>query len=226
MTPDTLAQVVSIATPFGAFDLSVDAAWKGINSLFESTRANLTALAQQLPGDSDVLDHIQQFNSLVLQWADNYTQAEGSAPSPLPLASSPALAGMGIAPVVVIVGIVAAVAALLASLYVINQWIQTKKAGVTVGGQTAAAGAKNQAALLSTYNSLIGQANALAKSNPSAANQLLAQANALIKQLPGVGVPGTVVPSTDWGAWFQKNAVWIALAVGAVFVLPPLIKKI
>lgn len=147
----------TISTPFGLYDLTQQAAWDSINSLFVATQQKLTDLARRLPNDPQVIGWITEFNSKVAQWAGYYSQAFGSTPSPMPTVT---LSGLGIAPLLVGGAVaVAAIGALVYYLYTRNRDIDAKNAATAV---SATALSQAQAAI--------------AAGNPTLASQILAAA--------------------------------------------------
>lgn len=178
--PQNPINQATISTAFGLYDLSQQAAWDSINSLFSSTQQNLTALARQAPNDPTVTTYVTQFNGLVQQWAGYYNQAFGSNPSPMPTIT---LSGLGVAPLVV-VGLAALVATLLYALYVLNQNISAKKAALAT-----------QSGLVTQYQA------AVASGNTAAATQLLAAISAT--NTDGSG-------AASFTAWMSKNWAFVA----------------
>jgi hypothetical protein len=110
-----------ISTAFGVYDLAQESAWHEISGVFADTQQKVQDLASKAPADLEVRQIVSDFNSLVMRYADYYTQAFGDPPSPLPLASWPTMSGLGIAPVVIIGAIAAGVLAVLAGVYLLNQ---------------------------------------------------------------------------------------------------------
>lgn len=193
----------TISTAYGVYDLSQQAAWDAINSLFASTQQKLTALARRLPSDPDVLSHVADFNSKVMQWAGYYQQAFGSAPSPIPTVT---LSGLGIAPVVAGV-LVAGVLLLVAFLYEFNKWIDGRNAQIAATTQQA----QTQASLVAQYQA------AVASGNTGAASQLLSAINS-INSSGGIGSLGPAA-SGAWN-WVQQNWGLVAVALlGTVVIL-------
>lgn len=231
------AQPTTISTMFGDYDLAQEAAWRAISNQFTSTQQLLNTLAAKAPKDPDVVQMVSDFNGLVNQWANYYDQAFGSAPSPIPFASIPTL---GIAPLVVIAGLAVGVAALLGTLYLLNQRIVSKAQAVQAQSglvtaqaqQAASAAAQQQAANLNAQaQGLMSQANALpagaqktaltaqAAALQSQANQLLGQSAAAVTPV----APTTT--STNWNVWLQQNAGLLIAALAAIVIVPPLLKR-
>jgi hypothetical protein len=217
------AQPTTISTAFGIYDLTQEDSWNAISSLFTQVQQLINQVAQQAPNDPDVVDHVQKFNSLVLKWAGYYQQAFGSAPSPLPLASIPgggSLSGtLGFIPIAIAALVAGGIVVLLAALYGIYQWAQTKKAQIAATSQTqqqATTGAQNAA------NQLLQQAQAVQASNPQLATQLRSQAAALIGQTVSATSPQTGALTS----WFTQNWGAIAAVIALLVLSPPLIKKL
>jgi hypothetical protein len=230
----------TVSSAWGIYDLTEEASWNAISNLFTQVQQQLNSIAQLAPKDPDVVTHVQQFNGLVIQWADYYTKAFGSAPSPLPMASIPgggSLSGtLGVIPVVIAVAAIAGVAALLAALYAIYTWGQNKKAQLTASAQaqqTAVTGATSTAnALLQQAGSLLAQANSLPPAQSAQAAAMRAQAATLQQQAANVvgGATAAVTPQqnalTSWFSGSQGTIVQIGgLLIGFAVVLR-MIKKL
>ena len=136
---------------------------------------------------------------------------------------------------------------ILAGLYVIYQYLQTRNAGTAVA-QTQANTQQTQAttqanvsaatqqtitALTNQATGLMAQAAAIQATNPTLAAQYIAQANALMAQasaLAGkvltVNAPGGSSAPINWSLWIQNNWPLLAAAGIAAMVLPGLIKKL
>lgn len=202
------AQPTTISTAFGVFDLLQQSSWDAINSLFISAQQRLNALASKNPKDPDIVSMVQEFNSNVAQWANYYAQAVGNAPANIPLASIPTLSGLGIAPLI-IVGIVAAVAALIAWLY----GFITGKIAQKEAAQAALLTAQNQSSLLTQYNAAQSSGN----------TQLAAQLAAMLK---ATGTPPPQPPgTTNWSTWFQQNFGLLLAALVGIAIVPPLLRQ-
>lgn len=208
----------TVSTAFGVYDMTQEASWNAINNIFSGTRNDLNAAATKFPGDPDVISHIQQFNSLVMQWAGYYQQAFGSAPNPIPLASTGTLSGtLGVFPIAIAIVAAAFIVGALATVYAIKQWAAVKLA--QQGTVTQATSASTSAA-----NSLLQQAsNAQAQGNSSLAAQLRAQAQQLLNQASTTASP---VSAASVNSFFSQYGIWILLIAGGAIVLPPLIKKL
>lgn len=204
----------TVSTAFGIYDLTQEATWSQFNSIFSSVKEELQSVARKFPGDADTAQHIQEFNSTVMQYANYYEELFGSAPPNIPLASTTGLGGLGVFPILAVAGIAAAIVAILATAYAIHQWATVKLAQAPA--QTAVANAQstqaqNQSQLVSQYRALVAAGNTQA-------------ANALLPTLTAMGINPNA--SMDWNAWFQQNMFFILAGVAAVVVLPPLIKKL
>jgi hypothetical protein len=222
------AQPTTISTAFGVYDLTQQSAWDAINSQFSSTQRQLNSLAAQAPKDPDVSQMVQDFNGIVGQWANYYDQAFGSAPSPIPFASIPTL---GIAPLVVLAGLAIGVAAVLGTLYLLNQRILAKAQAVQAQASLTATQSQSTAATASQAQAanLMRQANALPPSQAAQIAALTAQANALLAQSATAVTPvAPIAPpgATNWNAWIQQNFGLIVLAAAAVVIGPQLVKKL
>jgi hypothetical protein len=233
------AQPTTVSTAFGVYDLTQEASWSAIAKLFTTVQQQLNEIARLAPNDPDVISHVRQFNSLVVQWAGYYTQAFGSAPSPLPMASIPGGGSMsgtlGVIPIVIAVALVAGVVALLGALYGIYTWGQNKKSQITataqVQGQAVASSQATANTLLTQAAALIAQANALPPAQSAQAAAMRAQAAVMQQQATGlVGqslsstLPGVVAaPLTNW---FTQNWIGVAAVLIGMAVLPGLIKKL
>lgn len=204
----------AVSTAFGIYDLTQEATWSQFNSIFSSIKQELQSVARKFPGDADVAAHIQDFNSNVMQYANYYAQLFGSAPSPIPLASTTGLGTMGVFPILAVAGIVAAIVAVLAAAYAVHQWAIVKLAQApaqTATAQAQTTQAQNQSQLVAQYRALVAAGNTTA-------------ANALLPTLSALGINPNA--TMDWSAWFQNNMFLIFAGVAAVVVLPPLIKKL
>jgi hypothetical protein len=211
----------TVSSAFGTYDLTQEASWNAIASLFSQVQQLLNQTAQLAPRDADTIANVTQFNSLVVQWAGYYQQAFGSAPGSLPMASIPSsgLGALGVIPVVVVVALVAGVAGLLTALYGIYQWTQVKKAQITANQQVqsqAITAAQAQA------NNLMAQAATLDKTNPTLAAQLRTQASQLMGQTITATNPN---PPGALTSWFTSNWAAVAAVVALLVIAPPLIKK-
>lgn len=214
----------TISTAFGVYDLAQQSAWDTISAQFVQTQQQLNALARSAPKDADVIQMVTDFNSLVAQYANYYQQAFGSAPSTIPLASFPGLSGLGIAPLVIIGGIAAAVAALLATLYLLNQRITAKAALVQAQGasQTTA----NVGSLSDTYRQQIQSMNAAyAAGNKALGDQLAAQAQQTAQAIQKVGASPGSGGEVNFSAWFQQNWGWLMIGLGAIVIVPAALKR-
>ncbi|MBZ5662714.1 MAG: hypothetical protein LAO08_20120 [Acidobacteriia bacterium] len=199
-SPQNPVMNATISTVYGAYDLTQQASWNAINSLFTNTQQQLTALARQLPNDPDVLSHVSDFNSKVTQWAGYYQQAFGSAPSPMPIVT---LSGLGVAPIIVGAAVIAGVAVLVYFLYTMNQWIATKKAAVGVTAQQT----QNQATLLAQYQA------AVAAGNTQLASQILTSINQLAPNPSGQSF--TTWMSQNWGIVAAGGFAFLFLGIFA-----------
>src|SRR5437763_156538 len=212
-----------ISTAFGDYDLAQEWAWNQISGHFTDTQQQLNALARSAPKDADVMQMVTDFNSLVGQYASYYEQAFGSAPSSIPFASVPTMSGLGIAPLVIIGGIAAAVAALLAALYLLNQRIVAKAALIQAQGasQTTANVGTLSATAQQQYS---GAQAAYAAGNKALGDQLMASYNATLLAIQKVGAaPGQ--GTTNFSAWFQQNWGWLMLGLGAIIIVPSALKR-
>jgi disulfide bond formation protein DsbB len=218
------AQPTTVSSAWGTYDLTQEASWNAISSLFSQVQQLLNQTAQLAPKDSDTIANVTQFNSLVVQWAGYYQRAFGNSPSSLPMASIPSgLGALGVIPVVIVVGLIAGVAALLAALYGIYQWAQTKQAQIRANQQNqsqAVSGAQAQA------NNLLQQAQALQASNPTLAAQLRTQAASLLGQALTTTNPNPPQPPGALTSWFTQNWSAVAAVVALLVLAPPLIKKL
>lgn len=205
----------TVSSVFGVYDLTQESSWAAMNSVFQNVKQQLESVARQFPGDADVAQHIQDFNSSVMQYAGYYQQLFGSAPSPIPLASTTGTLGaLGVFPIVIVGGMVVALAAILGAAAVTLAWISWKK--TQVPGQTATANAQNTQA--QNASQLVTQYRAFIAAGDTA------HAQQLLPALTAMGVNPNA--STDWTTWFQNNMVLIFAGVAAIVVLPPLIKKL
>lgn len=185
VSPGAQAPVpTTISTAFGVYDLLQQSSWDAINSLFVAAQQRLQALAARLPGDPDVISMVGQFNSQVAQWANYYQQAVGQAPSP---SAQVTLSGLGIAPLI-IVGIVAAVAALIAWLYGFITGKLAQKEQAAAATQTA----QNQTSLIAQYNAAVSRGDTKT-------------AQALLATIQATGAPRPPQPQ-NWSLWFQQNS--------------------
>jgi hypothetical protein len=214
----------TISTAFGVYDLMQQWSWDAISGQFIQTQQQLNALARSAPKDADVMQMVQDFNSLVGQYASYYQQAFGSAPSNIPLASFPTMSGLGIAPLVVIGGIAVAVAALLGTLALLNQRILAKAALVQAQGasQTTA----NVGTLSNTYAQQVQAAQAAyAAGNKALGDQLATQAQQTALAIQKVGAAPQPPGAVNFSAWFQQNWGWLMLGLGAIIIVPAALGK-
>jgi hypothetical protein len=223
------AASVNAVINFGSttLDLTQDAAWNFLSQQFSNTQVALNALAKQFPGDQTVIQQIGQFNSLVLQFSSYWQQVYGSSLSSIPMASLGGVRGLGalgIAPLV-IAGIVAAVALMAAGLYAIIQWIAVKKTQATTAQTQAIAASSTAATLTSSYAGYTQQAAAArAAGNPQLAASLDAQANAALVALNNATGLTASTPAS-FAAWFQQNWGWLMIGLGAIVIVPAVVKK-
>jgi hypothetical protein len=209
----------TISTAFGVYDLTQQAAWDTISGQFTQTQQQLNALARSAPKDADVIQMVTDFNSLVGQYANYYYQAFGSAPLNIPLASFPTMSGLGIAPLVILGGIAVAVAAILATLYLLNQRIVAKAA--LIQSQGASQTTANVGSLSQTYQQQIAAMNAAyAAGNKTLGDQLAAQASQTALAIQKVGAAPAAAGTMDFAAWFQQNWGWLMLGLGAMIIIP------
>jgi len=213
----------TISTAFGVYDLTQDAAWNAIAGLFVDTQKNLNSIGRAAPKDADVIDMVTQFNSLVGQYASYYQQAFGSAPSSVPLAS---LGSLGVVQVaVVVLGYIAVgMAALLGTLYLLNQRALAKAA--VINAQGASQTTANVGTLTNTYAQQVQAAQAAyAAGNKALGDQLSTQAQQTAAAIQKVGAaPSTSGAPVNFTVWLQQNVGWLALGVGG-FVLVSLALK-
>jgi hypothetical protein len=210
----------ALSTAYGIYDLTQEATWSVFNSMFANTQQKLNALAKQFPGDPDVSQHVQDFNSTVLQYAGYYQKVFGSAPSSIPLASLSGLGSLGILPLLIVAAVAAGVLVVLAGLYDVDQWIQLKKTQTTTQATTQTVQAVQ--AVASNVATLNAQANALdSAGNHTGATALRNQALALTTSTASAtaALPGA---ATSLSAWFTANFTWIALAGIGMVVAGPL----
>jgi hypothetical protein len=124
----------TVSTAFGTYDLAQQASWDAISTQLSSVRDQINDVARLAPKDPDVRQHVLDFNSRVGEFAGYYQQLFGSAPSSIPLASIPTL---GIAPLIPVATIIAAVVTIAAIAYSYGQWAQTKRAQIAAQSQAA-----------------------------------------------------------------------------------------
>lgn len=231
-----------INSAWGALDLSGKDAWDFISGQFSTTQQNLNALAQKAPKDPDVVQMVTDFNGTVMQWAGYYQSVFGNAPSPLPMASIPTLSGLGVAPLIIAAGVIAGVAAVLGTLYLLNQRIALKNQALLAQASLTQAQSQSGAvnAGIATGNNfltqaaaLLAHANSLPPSQAAQAAQERAQAAALQQQaatlfggsLSATSTPQAQAPSA-LTSWFTQNWMGVAAVLVAVAVLPNLVKKL
>jgi hypothetical protein len=241
--PATSAQsypATAVPTAYGVLDLTQQSTWNMIAGLFTQTQQGIQALAQQAPGNSQVIQLVQDYNSTVNQYAGYYSDIFGSNPSPMPLVT---LSGMGQAQVLIIpLAVIAGIVTILGTLYLLNQrklaiaaQLQAEANLTSAGAQAAAAAAAQQQAanLNSQADALMAKANLL----PAGAQQttflqqaaaLRGQANALLAwAATAVATPpgATTAASSTWTAWLQSNAGLILGAVVLIAIVPPLLGR-
>lgn len=226
-----------ISTAFGIYDLAQQSSWDAIAGQFTSTQQILTSLASRAPKDPDVVQLVTEFNATVNKYAGYYNSVFGSDPSPMPLVT------LGVAPLIIGAAVVVAIAAILGTLYLLNQRIVAKaqalqaQASVTsTQAQAAAAAAAQQQAsnLNAQAQSLISQANSLPASQTQQKAALAAQAatlqqqaNQLLNAAATTVASGGVQPpgATNWNLWFQQNFGLVIGALIAIAIVPPLLKR-
>lgn len=221
----------TVSTAFGVYDLTQESSWNAINSIFVGVANELNAVATKFPGDATTAQQIQGFNQTVMQWAGYYDQMFGYSPSPLPLASTtgaPTLSGMrglGVFPVLAVAALAAAVIAALAIAYSYHQWAQTKLAQSAVQATQAATAQQVSTAATTQANALLTQAAAAqAAGNTSLATSLRSQAAALMSPtITAAGLAVSPTAGTQLASFFTANWMYIALAIGAIVVLPNLV---
>jgi hypothetical protein len=142
--------------------------------------------------------------------------------------------------VIVAVGSVTALAAAILYYHQVTVAGLISQAKAIMSGNMMGTAAVDQAgALDQSASSDDAQANAIVASNPAkaaslhqSASQKRAQASQILttaRQVASAAAGGGAAPQPppmDWGAWFQKNAIWIVVGGGAIFLGPSLIKKI
>jgi hypothetical protein len=122
-----------INTAFGAFNLADQAAWNQISSLLSSVGAKIQEVARLGPKDPDVVQHVNDFNAKVAQFAGWYQQVFGLTPPNIP-----ATVTLGILPVVPLTAaIVGGVVLIIAAAYAYGQWADVTKARLLAQTQSA-----------------------------------------------------------------------------------------
>ena len=221
-----VSALTSSIIQFGSqtLDMMQDSSWKFLNQQFQAAQQQLNALIKQFPGDATVIGQINQFNTLVQQFASYWQQVYGSALNPVPTASLSGMGTLGIPPLIIL-GIVAGVALMAAGLYAIIQWISVKKTQATTAQVTAASTAATTSSLTSSYQQQIaGAAAATAAGNPALAAQLTTQANATLAAIQKLG--GTAPPTTQtFSEWFQANWGYLMIGLGAIIIIPAALRR-
>lgn len=213
-----------IQTAYGALDLTAQTSWDFISGQLIQTQQQLNALARSAPKDPDVIQMVSDFNGMVGQYAGYYQQVFGSSPSNIPMASFPSMSGLGIAPIVIGGAIAAAIVALLAALYLLNQRIVAKAA--LIQAQSASQTTSNVGTLTNTYQQQVAAAQAAyAAGNKALGDMYATQAQASLGAIQKVGA-APPPSSVNFSTWFQQNWGWMAMALGAMVILPPIVKKL
>lgn len=232
-----------ISSSFGSLDLSSVGIWQQIAGYFNQVGAALQRLAAS--GDSQAQAYKSQYNSLLSQFNSVWNAA-----MPNSSAGISTLSGMGdvstlaTTSVIVIAGTAVAltvglpitltVGSILAGLYVIYQYVQSKNAATAVTQTQANTQAAAAASSASTIASMQAQAKTLQNqaigiqgSNPTLAAQYTAQANTLLGQAAALSGQLTSASGvSNWSLWLQNNWMLLAIAAVAVVAVPPLIKKL
>jgi hypothetical protein len=202
-----------ISTGFGIFDLGTKAGWDAAASAINSTQQLVRQAAAINPQDPTVVSNVNQFNSAVADFANNYAAVVGQPSS----VSQITLSGLGDTALQNVVSFLGTSGGLLNIIYQIYLWARNYIATKQAIEQSTA-----NANLLNAQNSAINQYNSLVASgqgNSPAATALLTS----IKGSTATGpAPPAPVPLTTW---FENNTWIIALLVGAAVAIP-VIKKL
>lgn len=207
----------TISTAFGVYDLTQQAAWDAISGLFTQTQQQLNALARSAPKDAEVIAMVAEYNSLVSQFAGYYQQAFGNAPSNVPLITMGTLGNPVL--ITVGVGVVLAIAALLGTLYLLNQRVLAK--ATLVQAQGASQTTANVGTLSNSYSQQIAASNAAyAAGNKALGDQFAAQARQTADVIQKIGAAPPAGGTLSFSAWFQQNWGWLMLGLGAIVIIP------
>lgn len=184
------------------------------NQQLQSLEAQAAAINQQnLSSGTQPSPAFQQFTQALLSQRQNfegisqtfltmYRSVTGSVP--------PGLTGLGIAPVVWVVGAAVAITA----VYFGYKAFQTWQASINVQqlqAQTASASATSTAATNAALTAALQKAQASGDT---------VTANAILATLQKTAVPSGGAPMTALEAWITNNALWLGLAAAALVVLP------
>jgi hypothetical protein len=174
-----------------------------------------------------------------MQFATYYSQATGTSLSPIPMASIPTLArylgDAGFTYSQTVWGtLIGPIGDLLNALYPIWTWAKNFIAtNQQINLNTSAAAQMNASSVSALTTQYLGLQNqissAQASGNTALASTLTAQANSVLSAITKLGgTTPTPTPTTlpSFSAWFETNWPWLALALGAVVIVPPLLKKI
>ncbi len=216
VSPGTSAPVpTTISTGFGIADLGTKAGWDLAASWINSTQQLVRQAAAINPQDPTVVSNVNQFNSAVADFANNYAAVVGQPSS----VSQITLSGLGDVSVgQALWNVLGPSGGLLNVIYQIYLWARNYIATNQAIKQSNA-----NAALLNAQNTAINQYNSLVSSGQGNSPAALA----LLASVKGSTVTGpSTAPPVPLTTWFQSNAGWmIALVVGAAVAIP-VIKKL
>jgi len=215
VSPGTSARVpTTISTGFGIADLGTKAGWDLAASWINSTQQLVRQAAAINPQDPTVVSNVNQFNSAVADFANNYAAVVGQPSS----VSQITLSGLGDTALQNVVSFLGTSGGLLNIIYQIYLWAKNY-----IATNQAIKQANANTALLTAQNTAISQYNSLVSSGQGTSPAALA----LLASIKGSAVTGpSPVQPVPLTTWFQSNAGWmIALVVGAAVAIP-VIKKL
>jgi hypothetical protein len=208
-------------------DTSQPAAWYDFLGQLQQENARLKWMESRVAAEPAIAQQFgaavaaarSQYGSIASDFISLYESVFGETPA--------GLSGLGIAPIIIAAYAAGALVVILIAwstylTYSRNLYNQIVAAPQAQAQQQAAA---NQATLLAAAAQADRQAAAAAAAGDYArAAQLTTQAAQLRAQ---AGSPAGSTPAAgSLSGWFQSNWKWLALAVGAIAIAPPLIKKL
>jgi hypothetical protein len=222
----------TVSTGFGIFDLATKAGWDAAAASINATQQLVRQAAAINPQDPGVVSSVNQFNSAVADFANNYAAVVGQPSS----VSQITLSGLGDVSVgQALWNVLGPSGGLLNVVYQIYLWARNyiatnqaiKQTTATASAATATQGSATM--LLQQASSLVAQANALPPAQSAQAAQLRAQAATLQTQassLLALPLTTSTPQPVQLSTWFTQNWGLIAGALIAIAVLPQLARKL
>lgn len=231
----------------GTIDLSLKSTWDAIGAQFSTIGNQLNAVAAQNSNDPTVIQMKAQYNSLASQFGQAWSTVFNSVS---PIHTLGTWEDIAVTSGIVILGgiaigsgvgipLVATIGTILAGLYVIGKYINSKNAQTAVAQTQATTQSAVFTGAQAAVNALIADAQAkLLKSNQPGISpaekaslqqqysqemqqastqqaQILTSASAVSGQIPGT-----------LSAWFTQNWIAVAAVILGIAVLPGLVKKL